>query len=193
MRDRRERPTDEDLADVLAVATATIRRLRASDDDVDEVTQQTACKLWSKWDQPSVANARGAGPGPWRAFIATTARRTYYDLVRSRRRRLDRHNRWAGGPEVARPARPGTVLASGPTDPEPVEELLVRAALVDELRTFTPRRQVVAYLAIIEQWPVTMIADHLGVTSAAVSKHKAKAIEELRQRFADTAMTEMTE
>jgi RNA polymerase sigma factor (sigma-70 family) len=176
-------PNNDDLALILGTATDELRRMGASAHDTEEAAQITLTKLWYLWDREDVCKARNGGERSWRAFIKVTARRVYFDLLRRRGRWIERNNRAAGGVEAPRAPRPGTVLAVGLDDPTEIEELLARSYLVSLLARLPERQRLVAYLSLIQRWTVTEIADHLGVTTPAVSKQKKKALASLRRQI----------
>ena len=165
----RNQPSDEDLGSILAIAAHTAFALGVAPHEVDEISQLTAIKLWSKWNTTHVEQARRRSPSRWRGYVIGTAKNVHRDLIRSHKRRVNRQNTAAGGRQGVPTDRPG-VVAVAPSRPTGVDSFLARAEIIDAIRQLPPRQQVVAVLIVVDELTMSEAAAELGIQPQSVRK-----------------------
>ncbi len=175
-----EEPTAEQLRFVLDRAAATARGLGAGA-AVDDVAQMAAVRLYRRWSSPRVQEAAAENGAHWRNLISVTARRIYFDMIRSESRRTERQMKATGS--EGRP-RPEIVLAGATIGDGDAELYLAHVTLLDAIDQLEAPLDRVAELAFVEEWNSVEIADELGLDQRTVRRHRERARTRLR-RFLD--------
>ncbi|MGH1492068.1 MAG: sigma-70 family RNA polymerase sigma factor [Acidimicrobiales bacterium] len=178
-------PTVSEMKELLAVAKLGAYAAGARGVDIDDTVQTSAEKLVRQWSRHSVASARAAGQRTWHAFIITTTRRSFYDLVRSNERRRARERRSTIGTE-GNPAfkRPGGQRRT-PALPTGIDRYLARlevVELIDECE-MTREERVVITLHLVHGLASRQISAQLGTSAQMVNRYKRNAIKKLRDRL----------
>ncbi len=167
---------------IYRVVAETLRFMGASSDDIDDVAQRVAVRVWRTWDEPHIIKARNRPNSSWEGYLRRAARNEYISLRRSEKRRW---NRQVGYVDLPHPSaiRPGTVRQV-PNDPNELEQRLAWQRLRREINQLsTPRRRAIVRLSLIAEMTPNEIAERLEISSRTVRQHLAEGLNELRQRL----------
>jgi RNA polymerase sigma factor (sigma-70 family) len=176
-------PSDDELTELLRVAGQAARSFGASSHDADDLAQVVAVRLGGKWDTPTLIAVRAKGDVVWHAYIRTSVRNAYKDLLRERKRRDDREARAAGtdaGTMVSH--RPG-VVRRPPEDSSDLERFEARLEiirLIEEVDLSDQDKQI-AILYFIEGLSGADIARQLDLSSQFVNRRKRSVLKKLRR------------
>ncbi len=172
-------PTDGQIREVLEVAEKAARAVGARDDVLDDVKQITADKLAARWHEPNVIAARTIGGRKWRGYVGIAARHTYFDVLRSEKRRRKRQRLALDAPEP-RTQRPGTHRYEE-TTPSEIDLFLGQETVKDLLdRHLTGNEHAVAWGLYVDGKSIDDLAVDLDRAARTIRDYRQGAIKKLR-------------
>ena len=174
-------PSTSEVEELLDAARLGAIGADARGADVDDVSQIASEKLTTKWNEPHVRAARNRGAKAWRGYVAVTARNSYRDLLRTRRRSNRREERYARRVEGdALVDRPGVERPQAHT-PSDIDHFLSRLLVVDTIEEHLDGLQrEVALLFFVEGRSNREISEILGIAVRTARDNRRKALARLR-------------
>lgn len=173
-----EQPTAEDLQRILLVARQKALSLGANVHEADEVSQETALRLYLKWNSRSVKRARARSDVRWDAFVRRVARNMQWDLIKSHQRRLARQTK-ALGRDVPIVHKNGAI--SAPASPSGIDGYMARADIAEIIMNLPRQQRAVAVRICIEEKSVNEVAAELGLQPQSVRKNMRTARQAIKQ------------
>ena len=172
-------PTDEQINEIFEIADKAGLAVGARNDVLEDVKQLTASKLAARWNSPSVVAARTIGGRQWRGYVGITARHTYFDVVRSERRRIKRQRIALDIPEP-RPQRPGTNRQED--NPRSDIDLFLAQETVKDVidEHLDGNERMVAYGLFVDGRSIADLAEELDRAPRTIRAYRQTAIRALR-------------